>query len=247
MKEKNNNLEVPYPHSTVIGEEIINHLPSFTDYNDLKGSGLAGFDFVYYYDGYNYHNVLDKPTIVEQGALQHLGDNTMAMITLYQTSNLLDLNITDYSNYIYFDAFGLFLVFYNQRSATIVHSILVSLSVITVLVVLITDHIIFSKTLRNNSIDSNQVFSIYYYFKRSNYHAFITRLLFVIIYFIGFLLSMIAGLLFSLFVSFILSRINPMSWYAQPVLAMLTFLFFCLAGMIVVQFLINILVHDTVI
>ena len=62
-----------------------------------------------YLDGYNYHTLLDKPSIVEQGALQHLGENTLVLsrnilgghVDLQQPETIIDDD-----NLIYFDILG---------------------------------------------------------------------------------------------------------------------------------------------
>ncbi|CAF1151056.1 unnamed protein product [Rotaria sordida] len=74
---------VPRPHANVIGNEVLDLLGRDTDYSEFATRGsLSGYDFAFYLDGYSYHTLLDRPSTVEEGALQHLGENTLALSRL---------------------------------------------------------------------------------------------------------------------------------------------------------------------
>ena len=98
----------------MIGDEILEILGSDTDYSVFTSKGsLLGYDFAFYLDGYNYHTLLDKPSIVEYGALQHLGENTLVLsrnILLGHVNLQQPETITDDDNLIYFDVLGRHLV-----------------------------------------------------------------------------------------------------------------------------------------
>jgi hypothetical protein len=232
--------KVPRPHTTVIGEEVMQFVPADTDFTSFKNAGMIGFDYAFYYDGYSYHTRLDNASVVERGALQHLGDNVMSMITSYQSSSLLKTNTTVDGNYVYYDAFGLFLVYYNYMTGVYVHITLIVVSLVAVFLVITVDHVV---ALR---VGIKVEFSLYQYFPKTPFMALLLRLMIVIIYAVGYILSMLLGTIIAVIVSFILAAINPFSWYNQPVLGIFTFMFFCVIGMVIVQTVISHIILEMV-
>ena len=223
---------VPRPHANVIGDEILDYIDSETDYSVFTSRGsLLGYDFAFYLDGYNYHTSLDQPSIVEQGALQHLGDNTLVLARniLLEKVNLQQPEaITDEDNIIYFDILGRHLVTYRRTTAVIIQSILIGLIIFIGLTIIIVDHI---WSRRNPSIDDFA--SIYFYFE----YPLLVRLCSILIFFFCYLFSMILTILFTVLMAFILSKFRPMSWYGNGTLAFFLYGLFCLIGMILCEIL----------
>jgi hypothetical protein len=227
--------QVPHPHTTVIGEEIMKFVPSDTDFTSFVNSGISGFDFAFYQKGYAYHTWNDKAAVVERGGLQHLGDNVMFMINAHQSSQ--KRGSVD-GNYVYYDVFGLFLVSYDFMTGVYIHIGLIVASVFIVFFILIVDHIVIVRV--------NLSQSIYQYFPKHHFLALFMRFIIIVIYAIGYIFSMVGGILLSLLISLILASINPYSWFAQPSLGIFTFGFFCVVGMILIQSVIHYIIHEIV-
>lgn len=211
---------------------MFDYLGFQTDYNAFTSKGsLLGYDFAFYLDGYSYHTSLDKPSIVEEGALQHLGENTLVLarrILLGKVNLQQPEAITDEDNLIYFDILGRHLVIYRKTTSVIVQSILIGLIIIIGLTIIIVDHI---WSRKNPSIDDFA--SIYFYFK----YPLLVRLCSIIIFFVCYVLSMILGIAFTLLMAFILSKFRPLSWYGNATLPFFLYGLFCLIGMILCEIL----------
>ena len=203
---------------------------SDTDYNIFTAKGsLLGYDFAFYLDGYNYHTLLDQPSIVEDGALQHLGENVLALsreILLGRVNLQLPESITDDENLIYFDILGRHLVTYSKTTSVIIQLTLISFVVLVGLIVIIVDHLWYSK---HSSTDD--VCSVYFYFK----YPLLIRILFINIFFICYLISMIIGIIFPVLIAFIISKIRPLSWYGNATLAFFLYGLPCLIGIILCE------------
>lgn len=223
---------VPRPHANVIGDEILDLTGSDTDYSIFTTRGsLLGYDFAYYLDGYNYHTLNDKPSIVEQGALQHLGENTLALsrhILLGNVNLEQPETIFDDDNIVYFDILGRHLITYKNSLSIIIQSILIGFTILIGLVIIIIDHIWYSK---NSSI--NDFSSVYFYFK----YPLILRILFIFIFFLCYVLSIIFGIFFSIIMAFIISKFRPLSWYGSSTLAVFLYGLPCLIGIILCEVL----------
>ncbi|WP_395849844.1 M28 family peptidase [Cystobacter fuscus] len=70
----------PHPLGSVIGQDIIEAVPSDTDFRVFTEHGLPGLDIALFQDGYAYHTPLDRLERLEPGSLQHMGDNTLALV-----------------------------------------------------------------------------------------------------------------------------------------------------------------------
>jgi len=230
FKLVNDYRRVPRPHANVLGDELLEYIGSDTDYTVFTTYGsLLGYDFAFYLDGYNYHTPIDKPSIVEQGALQHLGENTLV---LSRHILLGDINLeepestTDEENIIYFDVLGRHLVTYKRSTSIIIQSILIGFVILIGLIVIIVDDIWY----RNNS-SINDFSSVYFYFK----YPLSLRIISIIIFFICYLLSIIFGIFFSVIIAFIISKLRPLSWYGNSTLASFLFGLPCLIGIILCE------------
>ncbi|KAG0324209.1 hypothetical protein BG004_003521 [Podila humilis] len=114
---------VPYPHGTVMGNDLFSTgvILSDTDFRQFVDYGqLTGLDMAVYKNSYLYHTHLDLEDQMEQGLPQHMGENTLALAT-YLTSRVPLDNLDKTSKVVYFDVFGLFLVLYSMKVATVAH------------------------------------------------------------------------------------------------------------------------------
>ncbi|CAF0725066.1 unnamed protein product [Adineta steineri] len=222
---------VPRPHANVIGDEILELTGSDTDYSVFTSKGsLLGYDFAFYLDGYNYHTLIDKPSIVENGALQHLGENTLVLsrnILLGNINLQQPETIFDDDDVIYYDVLGRHLITYTKSTSVIIQSILIGFVILIGILVIIIDHIWYR---RNFSID-NFSYSVYSYFK----YPLLIRILSIIMFFICYLLSILAGIGLAVFIAFIISLIRPLSWYGNSTIAIFLFGLPCLIGIILCE------------
>jgi Zn-dependent M28 family amino/carboxypeptidase len=108
---------VPRPHANVIGEDIVQFIPSDTDFSAYTNvsrwsSGpwnpnyykLDGFDIALVSYGYYYHTLKDDIHAITEGTLQHIGDNALAL--LVNAAYESDFNLKDDFQYVYFDVYG---------------------------------------------------------------------------------------------------------------------------------------------
>lgn len=224
--------KVPRPHANVIGDDALELTGSDTDYTSFTRKGyLFGYDFAFYLDGYNYHTILDKPSIVERGALQHLGENTLVLsrnILLGQVNLQQPETIIDDDKMIYFDILGCYLVTYKSSTSVIIQSILIGLVVVIGLLMIIIDHIWY-----NENKSTNDFSSVYFYFKC----PLLIRIISIFIFFICYILSMVFGILLAAIISIIIWFIRPLSWFGNPVLAYFLYGLPCLIGIILCEVL----------
>ena len=84
---------VPRPHASVVGEELVQYIPSDTDYSAYINASrrfgsaskphiykLDGFDMALSSNGYFYHTLRDNLEAISEGTLQHTGENSLALI-----------------------------------------------------------------------------------------------------------------------------------------------------------------------
>ncbi|CAF0788829.1 unnamed protein product [Adineta steineri] len=222
---------VPRPHANVIGDEILELTGSDTDYSVFTSKGsLLGYDFAFYLDGYNYHTLIDKPSTVENGALQHLGENTLVLSRNILLGNI-DLQqpetIFDDDDVIYYDVLGRHLITYTKSTSVIIQSVLIGFVILIGILVIIIDHIWYR---RNFSID-NFSYSVYSYFK----YPLLIRILSIITFFLCYLLSILIGIVFAIFIAFIISKIRPLSWYGNSTIAFFLYGLLYLVGIILCE------------
>ncbi|SCV68329.1 BQ2448_450 [Microbotryum intermedium] len=81
--------KTPRPYGTILASEIFQTglILSDTDFRQFVEYGnLTGLDMALVQNSYLYHTRLDVPELIEPGALQHMGENTLALLE-YLTSN----------------------------------------------------------------------------------------------------------------------------------------------------------------
>jgi hypothetical protein len=79
----------PRLHGSILAQEIFDTglLQGDTDYRIFRDFGdVHGLDLAWYKDGYKYHTSRDDLNWVEEGSLQHSGDNALAYITAICTN-----------------------------------------------------------------------------------------------------------------------------------------------------------------
>jgi hypothetical protein len=84
-------------------------MPNGTDFTIPKRLGVPGLNFAFIGDEAAYHTALATPERLDQGSLQHMGDQALAIVTDLATRPALPIATSDA---VYADLFGLILVAY---------------------------------------------------------------------------------------------------------------------------------------
>ncbi|KAF7728296.1 hypothetical protein EC973_006471 [Apophysomyces ossiformis] len=111
--------QAPHPHGTVMANDVFRTglIISDTDFRQFVQYGnLTGIDMAIYKNSYLYHTHLDITKNLQPGAIQHLGENTLAIVNhLAKSTNLTGIERT--SEVVFFDVHGLFFMVYSWSTA----------------------------------------------------------------------------------------------------------------------------------
>ncbi|CAO3577048.1 unnamed protein product [Absidia cylindrospora] len=111
--------QAPYPHGTVMANDVFRTglILSDTDFRQFVQYGnLTGIDMAIYKNSYLYHTHLDITKHLEPGAMQHLGENTLAIVDHLAKNTSLD-GIVRTSEIVFFDVHGIFFMVYSWATA----------------------------------------------------------------------------------------------------------------------------------
>lgn len=109
----------PRPYGTAIAQDVFQSgvIPSDTDFRIYRDEGgIRGYDFALVEDGYAYHTALDRPARLARGSVQHIGDNTLALVRRLMTTPFP--SAPDARRGIYYDLLSLVMVTYDDQTAT---------------------------------------------------------------------------------------------------------------------------------
>ncbi|XP_049877297.1 endoplasmic reticulum metallopeptidase 1-like, partial [Pectinophora gossypiella] len=105
---------VPRPYASSVAQELFESgtIPADTDFRIFRDFGkLSGVDLAWSTNGYVYHTHLDTADRVPLGALQHTGDNVLALTHGLLASEKLEFSgDEDEGQPVFFDVLGLFVV-----------------------------------------------------------------------------------------------------------------------------------------
>jgi len=118
--------KVPRPFGSVIASEVFHTglIASDTDFRQFVQYGnLTGLDMAIMQNSYLYHSTQDIPSKIEPGAVQHMGENTMALLK-HLTSSAADLtHIKPASNTVFFSGLGgMIFIMYSKTTALRVYT-----------------------------------------------------------------------------------------------------------------------------
>ncbi|PLW33163.1 hypothetical protein PCANC_11091 [Puccinia coronata f. sp. avenae] len=118
--------KVPRPFGSVIASEVFRTglIASDTDFRQFVQYGnLTGLDMAIMQNSYLYHSSQDIPSKIEPGAVQHMGENTMALLK-HLTSSAADLtHIKPASTTVFFSGLGgLIFIMYSKTKALRVYT-----------------------------------------------------------------------------------------------------------------------------
>ncbi|KAI8338731.1 hypothetical protein BC941DRAFT_460874 [Chlamydoabsidia padenii] len=111
--------QAPYPHGTVLANDVFRTglILSDTDFRQFVQYGnLTGIDMAVYKNSYLYHTHLDITKHLEPGSMQHLGENTLAIVD-HLAKNTSLIGIVPTSEIVFFDVHGLFFMVYSWSTA----------------------------------------------------------------------------------------------------------------------------------
>ncbi|KAI9318759.1 hypothetical protein BX666DRAFT_1855668 [Dichotomocladium elegans] len=111
--------QAPYPHGTVVANDVFRTglILSDTDFRQFVQYGnLTGIDMAIYKNSYLYHTHLDITRNLEPGTIQHMGENTLAIVEYLAMNSTLS-NIERTSEVVFFDVHGIFFVAYSWSTA----------------------------------------------------------------------------------------------------------------------------------
>ncbi|BGP12418.1 hypothetical protein JCM10213v2_000334 [Rhodosporidiobolus nylandii] len=145
--------KTPSPYATVIASEIFQTgiILSDTDFRQMEHGGLAGIDAALVQNSYTYHTMLDTYDSIEPGAVQHMGENTLALLNYFTSpatsmgnspSPTPKLPQSAPGQTVFFSALGgkVFVV-YSRAQATAIYGVLAAL-----VAVVVTDRVALSDT-----------------------------------------------------------------------------------------------------
>ncbi|KAJ3100878.1 hypothetical protein HDU97_001868 [Phlyctochytrium planicorne] len=118
---------VPHPHGSAVSNDIFmtGLILSDTDFRQFVDYGdLHGLDFATYQNSYTYHTMLDMEENLEDGLLQHMGDNAVALVQ-HLCGDIPIETFTKGRNYIYLDLFGYFFIVYDWATADAGHAAII--------------------------------------------------------------------------------------------------------------------------
>jgi hypothetical protein len=125
-----------YPYANIIAQEMFKTgvIPADTDFRVYRDFGeVAGMDFAYIYNGYVYHTALDDISRIQQGSIQHFGDNLVGVIQrLTSVPGRLRQVATSprTSNTLFVDVLGIWMISTSKATAFTICGVVLLLSVV---------------------------------------------------------------------------------------------------------------------
>jgi hypothetical protein len=110
----------PAPVGNVVGQDLVASglLPHNGDFTPFHEAGLVGLDVAMTGDGWAYHDALDRPSRLQRGSLQHLGDTTVAVVRALASGPLLAARTGgDQERVVFYDLAGATMVTYKVRTS----------------------------------------------------------------------------------------------------------------------------------
>lgn len=86
---------VANPATTSLAVKVYELLPNSTDFTPIKQRGVAGLNFAFIGRAGLYHSPLATPDALDQGALQHIGDQALAVTRALVTAPVLPMPAPD--------------------------------------------------------------------------------------------------------------------------------------------------------
>eukprot|EP00817_Percolomonadidae_sp_ATCC50343_P002330 CAMPEP_0117420656 /NCGR_PEP_ID=MMETSP0758-20121206/1942_1 /TAXON_ID=63605 /ORGANISM="Percolomonas cosmopolitus, Strain AE-1 (ATCC 50343)" /LENGTH=858 /DNA_ID=CAMNT_0005202387 /DNA_START=389 /DNA_END=2965 /DNA_ORIENTATION=+ len=211
-----------YVHANVLGEDLINLLPSDTDFTAYYlEQNVPGFDYAYYMNGYSYHTENDNNERMNTGSMQYLGDHTLGQVEYYCRSSKSPLGTEPSSQrYVYFDFLTMALISYPEIVAKIVVPCIIFIGFLVPIGMWIIDFILqqsYYKLLSkyDSQEETPRIFLKKHSLPTSKLHVFrgvVVYFFFIFVY----ALTLLAAVAVCVGFSFLMNHVNPLSWYGNP-------------------------------
>lgn len=125
--------KIPVPYAQVTAEELfhIGIIPSNTDFVRLQTYGrLVGLDLAFFKNGHRYHTRFDDFENIPLGSYQHVGDTLLTLVESLANARELNAPLDELRAWtIYYDFFGLFLIYYTEDIAILIYTFMALISV----------------------------------------------------------------------------------------------------------------------
>ncbi|MBW0475805.1 hypothetical protein O181_015520 [Austropuccinia psidii MF-1] len=112
--------KIPRPSGNIIATEIFatGLINSDTDFRQfVQYANLTGLDMALVQNSYFYHTSRDIPSNIQPGAIQHMGENTLALLKHLTSSSVNLTNIKSSSDLVFFSILRLFFIIYTKTTA----------------------------------------------------------------------------------------------------------------------------------
>lgn len=119
----------PRPYGTVVAQDLFETgvLPADSDYHVYTLEGhLSGFNLATFHDGYALHTSRDRPSRIERGTLQDMGDKALALARALASSPRPAAK--DVTKAIYYDVLGVLFVSYDGTTARVLAFVALALA-----------------------------------------------------------------------------------------------------------------------
>uniref|UniRef100_A0A2R5LGK1 FXNA-like protease n=1 Tax=Ornithodoros turicata TaxID=34597 RepID=A0A2R5LGK1_9ACAR len=205
------------PFGSIVAEEIFRSgvILSDTDFRIFRDFGhIPGLDFAFAKNGYVYHTKYDNMDYIEDGSIQHAGDNILGLVTkiLEAPEFATDLPRTNKPRAVYFDFMCIFMVTYSYPMGNLLAKLAIAITFISL-----------AWRIKKAAPNGNKHGMMLVAWCRA-------RALGVI------LASMVAGVLTSVAVALVLTLFgSTMSWYARPYLTIGLYYCSCVGTMLAVH------------
>jgi hypothetical protein len=93
----------PYPTANSLSYEIYRRMPNDTDFSIFKQAGIAGLNFAFVDNRFDYHTNSDNVENIEEGSIEHHGSYALSLSRHFGN---LDLQNTRAGNSVYFNLIG---------------------------------------------------------------------------------------------------------------------------------------------
>ncbi|ORY44320.1 Zn-dependent exopeptidase [Rhizoclosmatium globosum] len=97
--------DLPYPHMSSFGGDLLGLLGSYTDYQNYVKAGIPGFDVAYYENRRFYHTPDDSLNNISPSDVQAMGSNALALSKTLLNAEWID-NLKIESKNAFYDHFG---------------------------------------------------------------------------------------------------------------------------------------------
>lgn len=162
---------------------------------------LSGMDMATFKDGFYYHTKEDTPEKISPGTVQQTGENLLYLANKYTFTEGILSQIPSTMKYVYFDTFGFFV--YYPEWLQIVGNIFILFSIIFIPIFIFLIDVFNALVIKKKNDEKEKC------------RFLMEKSLMPCYYFVGYVFSIILGILSAVIVGLISSGLNSFSWYGK--------------------------------